>query len=273
MRADLATKITDKLLELMAQHGTNWRQPWVGQGLQRNAVSKKPYRGINTVILATSGHASPFYATYKVMERAGRTGPQGREGDSYLLLEAVRNQGPGDRRGKADHALPVLFSLRRRPVDNAPELAIEKRAEIERHAECDRIIRDSGIDIRYGGDRAAYIPSQDYIAMPKPEQFDSREAFYSTTFHECAHATGAPPRPQPERPLRRSRLQFRGAHRGVRCGVRLPCDRHHARAPQGERPVSQRLDAWHARRQAGHRPGVSHAQRAADFIPKDEPAL
>ena len=71
MRPDLATTITEKLLDLMAKHGTNWRQPWVGQGLQRNAVSKKPYRGVNTLILATSGFQSPWFATYKQWHEMG----------------------------------------------------------------------------------------------------------------------------------------------------------------------------------------------------------
>jgi hypothetical protein len=71
MRPDLATTITEKLLDLMAKHGTNWRQPWVGQGLQRNAVSKKPYRGVNTLILATSGLQSPWFATYKQWHEMG----------------------------------------------------------------------------------------------------------------------------------------------------------------------------------------------------------
>lgn len=41
------------------------------------------------------------------------------------------------------------------------------------------------------GDRAYYKPSQDYIVIPKREQFFDGESFASNTLHECAHATGA----------------------------------------------------------------------------------
>ena len=59
----------------------------------------------------------------------------------------------------------------REQVDHAPELGTEQRPPLERHAECDRIIREIGANISYGGDRAAYIRSQDRIVLPKPEQF------------------------------------------------------------------------------------------------------
>ena len=45
-------------------------------------------------------------------------------------------------------------------------------------------------DIQYGGDRACYSPTLDHIKLPNRELFKSPEEFYSTAFHELAHATG-----------------------------------------------------------------------------------
>ena len=41
------------------------------------------------------------------------------------------------------------------------------------------------------GDKAYYSPVNDYIVVPKREQFVDGEAFATNTLHECAHATGA----------------------------------------------------------------------------------
>ena len=71
---------------------------------------------------------------------------------------------------------------------------MKKREPFEAHAECDRITAATGAVIRHGGDKAAYLLRQDIIVLPKPEQFDSREAYYGTTFHECGHWSGAPSR-------------------------------------------------------------------------------
>jgi antirestriction protein ArdC len=39
-------------------------------------------------------------------------------------------------------------------------------------------------DIRVGGDVARYIPSKDYIALPRAAVFKSTESYYATTLHE-----------------------------------------------------------------------------------------
>jgi antirestriction protein ArdC len=56
--------------------------------------------------------------------------------------------------------------------------------------EADRLIAESGIPIEHGGDSACYIPSRDLVQLPPRELFVSRDAFYSSLFHELAHATG-----------------------------------------------------------------------------------
>jgi antirestriction protein ArdC len=45
-------------------------------------------------------------------------------------------------------------------------------------------------EIHFGGDRAFYSPGMDYIQLPSKERFHSPPEFYSTLFHEMAHATG-----------------------------------------------------------------------------------
>ena len=47
------------------------------------------------------------------------------------------------------------------------------------------------IDVRYGGDRACYIPSLDCIHMPDLARFESAAAFLATLGHEMGHATKA----------------------------------------------------------------------------------
>ncbi|HEX9941758.1 MAG TPA: zincin-like metallopeptidase domain-containing protein [Thermoanaerobaculia bacterium] len=48
--------------------------------------------------------------------------------------------------------------------------------------------------LRHGGERAFYRRSSDLVQLPKPEAFSRPEHYYSTQFHELAHATGHPSR-------------------------------------------------------------------------------
>ena len=47
------------------------------------------------------------------------------------------------------------------------------------------------VPIHYGGDRAYYSPTGDYVQMPQRETFFTAEDYYSTLGHELSHATGA----------------------------------------------------------------------------------
>jgi antirestriction protein ArdC len=60
------------------------------------------------------------------------------------------------------------------------------------HAEF--FFRATGADIRYGGGRAFYSPSQDFIRMPPFEAFRDAESHYSTLAHETVHWTRHPTR-------------------------------------------------------------------------------
>jgi len=45
-------------------------------------------------------------------------------------------------------------------------------------------------ELRYGGDKACYMPGMDLLKMPPRMAFGSAEGFYETLFHEMGHATG-----------------------------------------------------------------------------------
>jgi len=45
-------------------------------------------------------------------------------------------------------------------------------------------------EIRRGGGRAFYRPSEDLVNIPRPEAFESTEEHYCTLFHELVHSTG-----------------------------------------------------------------------------------
>ena len=45
--------VTDQIIEALERGTVPWRQPWSGgSAIPRNAVSKKPYRGVNPFLLA-----------------------------------------------------------------------------------------------------------------------------------------------------------------------------------------------------------------------------
>ena len=64
---DQATKAVVKMLETA---GTDWYQPWQVNG-SRNVVTDKLYRGVNTLILASTPYLSGIWGTYKQWKQLG----------------------------------------------------------------------------------------------------------------------------------------------------------------------------------------------------------
>ena len=53
----------------------------------------------------------------------------------------------------------------------------------------DAFVATTGADVRDGHGQAMYIPSLDYIGMPKFEDFKGADHFYNTLLHELTHWT------------------------------------------------------------------------------------
>lgn len=272
MERDLAQKITDRILQLMETAGSNWKQQWVGSGKIINAVSRKPYRGVNPLALALFGGGSQIFATYKQWSDLGAQVQKGEKAVQIFFYKpyTIRDRATDEEKQIMLAKTYSVFGIHQ--VTNAPDIKIEKRPEIERHAECDRLIAECGVPICYGSDRAFYSPSLDRISLPAPSQFNHREAFYSTAFHEIAHATGHPSRLNRELKGRFGDFDYAfeeliaesaGAMVAVASGI----------IPEPRKETAQYLNGWmrglREDKQAIVR-AFGHAQRAADWILKTE---
>ena len=51
-------------------------------------------------------------------------------------------------------------------------------------------MKNDGLSIRHGGERAFYSPSIDTVTMPPQDKFDSVDSYQGTLLHELGHATG-----------------------------------------------------------------------------------
>ena len=62
--------ITNKIIEKMMTGQVPWRKPWKFQP-PRNLVSKRPYRGINLLLLTSNEFESPYYVTFHQAKQLG----------------------------------------------------------------------------------------------------------------------------------------------------------------------------------------------------------
>jgi len=198
MGSDVYTIITDKIIEQLERGTIPWRKPWItSQGLPKNLISKKEYRGINLFLLGCKQYSSPYWLTYKqATEKHGHI----RKGEKSSLVVfwkmMDRNNADGEGDSSCSGKLPLLryynlFNLEQCEGIESPTLEVQtyQFTPIE---QAERIVAEmkDRPEISYGSNKASYTPISDRVRMPNETQFEKSEEFYSVLFHELGHSTG-----------------------------------------------------------------------------------
>lgn len=195
---DLYQTVTDKITAQLEAGTVPWHRPWgLSEVAPRNYISKKPYKGINTLLLGMSEYASPFWMTFK---QAQSKGGQVRKGEKSTLIVfwklfdvdvKVQKKSVTTTEKQKRPFLRYYSVFNAEQIDGIDFPEVEK-GEFAPHEQADAIMDHftEECPIQYGGDRAYYHPAEDRIQLPLREQFESEDAFYATAFHEMVHATG-----------------------------------------------------------------------------------
>ncbi len=69
-------------------------------------------------------------------------------------------------------------------IEGIPAYEPSARNPIETSEKAERILQESGAEIRYGGNEAFYNRKNDYIQVPERWQFNSQADYYATALHE-----------------------------------------------------------------------------------------
>ncbi len=207
-RRDVYAEITQKLTAAIEQDPGKPVMPWRRAGgplwMPVNALTKKPYNGINVVSLWVAAEAAqfsaPIWATYKQWSELGA---QVRKGEKSSLVvfykeyetdpDPEREDDDGKRRVARASFVFNAAQVEGYAVPGQPELL----GPVERIERTDRFLANTGARVEHGGDRAFYRPSTDTIHMPDEGLFidtstmTRSEGYYAIRAHETVHWTGA----------------------------------------------------------------------------------
>ncbi|MCP1674581.1 antirestriction protein ArdC [Natronocella acetinitrilica] len=197
-------RVAERVIEALEAGTAPWVKPWkagAAPGLPVNAITGKPYRGMNQVWLGMMRPAEgdPRWCTYKQAESVGaqvRRGEKGTVIQFWKTHEERAEEGAEGGRIRVRLERPRVFTavvFHASQIDNLP--AYTPPGSVvpgwQRDAHADWLIKASGAAIDHDqGDRAFYAPLTDRIHMPPPGAFASRETYYATLFHELGHWTG-----------------------------------------------------------------------------------
>jgi antirestriction protein ArdC len=215
----LRDKINNQIVAALESGGVPpWRRPWrldKNAGFPANVVSKKPYRGINPILLDLSSArhnlTSKWWATFnqwkglggKVMRRPA-TVPEGQWGTTVVFWSPVTKTVKNDTGQEEEDKFFVMKSYTVFNIDQVEDDHLDRLRASQGddsdvypaidHEPADETIAATGADIRFGGDRAYYSPTHDFIQMPPKGTFTEPDEFYETIFHELCHWSEHPTR-------------------------------------------------------------------------------
>lgn len=230
--ADIYKMVTDKIIGMLKSASpTDYHRAWKDDVffIPINYASKKPYRGINRLLLQerigfAGAFRNPYFLTFKQIKKHKGTLKKGAKGYEVIYY-SIRYVVPADKNSgrkafSSTNAQKVLdflhkYKLSEDIVGRIPMIRyynVYNGADIENidfkldELQIGRAVPDSATEnraaqlivenypnppaIKNEGNQAYYNPASDYIKLPKQEQFDTVNDYYRTLFHELTHSTG-----------------------------------------------------------------------------------
>jgi antirestriction protein ArdC len=198
-KTDVYQIITDRILALLDAGVNPWRKPWHAAAWKppQNLLSRRPYRGVNVLLLGLSPYSSPYWVSFKQALQAGGSVKKGEKASLavfWKLYDKTDKENPSQR-----ERIPVLRYYHVFNVEQCEGVAYPQPEDVPSFphdpiAEAERIA--AGMPqpptITHTEERRAFYRQEtDTVNIPPLARFDKAAEYYSTLFHELTHATGA----------------------------------------------------------------------------------
>ena len=208
-------EIVERFISALSENQIPWQKAWRGCGIPKNAISDKPYTGVNNFSLQLTalekGYTDNRWCTFNQAKDRGYKIKEGEHGSKieywgFFDKEKKENILPKDLRKRIaeieaegkdwrEIVKPVskiyyVFNVEQMDgVKTVEQVILPKNDDLVSNR--DKLIAALEVGFKEGGNSACYVPSQDEIRMPLWEDFKSEYGYMATFLHEAAHSTGS----------------------------------------------------------------------------------
>ncbi len=194
--------VTQRILTQLEAGHVPWHKSWTA-GVPKSFTTAKEYRGVNVLMLASSGFTSRYWVTYREALRLGGHVRQGERATPviYWKWRTQEEMRKLAERTQGNIAPCVPFGS---CVFNLDQVEGVARPEDDVTPDHDRRLTLADTLLTTMPDRPQiehqhlqtphYSPLRDCVTLPHLSQFENAEAYYSVLYHELTHASGHPRR-------------------------------------------------------------------------------
>lgn len=280
MTMNLYQIVTDRILEQLEKGTAPWVKPWQAEANQipHNAISGKPYRGINAWLLfAPAGSSGNGWLTYKQAQNVGANVRKGEKGQMIVFYKpwkvTDKNAKPKADGTEATRFVPLLRYFKvfhTSQIENLPEKYLPKEmpaqpADLPQCFQAAQKILEQATILHDDG-RAFYRHATDTIHMPTLPTFNTPAEYYATALHELTHWSGAKHRMNREFGKRFGDSAYAFEELVAEMGAAFLCA---ATKVEGRLQHAEYLASWIKILKSDNRAimkAANDAQKAADFI-------
>jgi len=173
-----------------------WKQPWIIIP-KRNYDSNRVYNGINRWLLSHCDDVS--FITQKSVEKKNLKLKDNATQYFVVCWVPPRLKKDEESLSKDEQEkilrkrFPIMvthYIYMSKDIEGLEEKTFDSDKENKRFDTIEDFIKSLKVTVKVGGNRATYNWTNDYITVPRMEQFESSEEYYRTILHELAHSTG-----------------------------------------------------------------------------------
>jgi antirestriction protein ArdC len=285
MSQDLYTETTARIVAALERGVAPWVRPWsqIVDAIPVNAQTRRPYRGVNFVLLSLEAQARGFgvnrWLTYHHAQELGGQVRKGEQGSPVVFWQ-LRKIGVVAEAFPEPDEPPVTPAkvyplLRAYTVFNVAQIdGLDSKftqpqvPTWEPEARAEELLLMSGARFRQGGTQAFYVPATDEIHLPPRAAFSNAGGFYNVALHELTHWSGHPSRCQRDLTGRFGDSGYAAEELIAEMGSAYLCAFCRI---DGELRHAGYLQSWLKVLRSDKRAiftAAAHAQRAADYILK-----
>lgn len=201
-------RVTNKIIADLEQGVRPWQKPWSGDKAAPRIIrprrhNNEPYNGVNVLLLwdaaIRNGFQNPTWMTFAQAEEYGAAVRKGEKSSWIVYANKVTKTEKDEATGQdTERQIPFLrgynvFNVEQ--IEGLPEKfffkpeSLDTTSTVSRLENIDHFIKNTGVVIRHGGDRAYYSEGRDHIQMPFIDAFKDGESYYATLAHEATHWT------------------------------------------------------------------------------------
>jgi antirestriction protein ArdC len=190
---EIYATITNRFIEKLKQGIVPWQKPWLDV---QNLVSRKPYHGINALLLGSSEFKSPFWLSFKQALDLGGHVKKGERSTPVIYYKFLEKRDDAGNSAVRENGRPSripfvrwsnVFNVDQTEGITPPAVATSQNTAQPLEKAAAMVDSAKLCPIHHGGFAAYYSPKDDVIRMPAPPTFHSQEDYYHSLYHEMTH--------------------------------------------------------------------------------------